>query len=194
MRQQAATGLGSLNALLEASNLFQPLDDPAGAFTLFAPDDNAFTQTLANLYLTDLEYLLSNVQGVVPILEGHVVQGKLTSGDLSNGMLLTTANPERMLEVIVNDTGIFVKPSVGGEAAQLTSLDTVASTVGAEFVPAAEEAVGAPFVVSPAPEVMPIAPEMPLPAEGATATDTSAQGGGMASAGGATSASTTPMP
>lgn len=128
VQQQANLNLGSFNALLQATGLYQELDNPQGSFTVFAPTDDGFISSLATLPNTDLQGLLANPQASTPVVQGHIVQGKLTSRDLADGMMLQTLNPQRMLQVIKNETGVFVMPSGGGgDTAQIIFADTLAS-------------------------------------------------------------------
>ncbi|MEM8556836.1 MAG: fasciclin domain-containing protein [Bacteroidota bacterium] len=105
--------LGSLN-VTERAGLTGDLDDLAealddaelaaalagpGPFTVFAPNDDAF----GNIDTRDVEQ-----GGFLPkLLRYHVVPGKVTAAQLSDGQMLETLLGDE-LEVTVNATGVFV--------------------------------------------------------------------------------------
>ena len=60
-----------------------------GAFTLFAPSNDAFAKALAILKLSKGELLA--LPNLAAVLEFHVVPGRVTSSDLSDGMLIASA-------------------------------------------------------------------------------------------------------
>jgi uncharacterized surface protein with fasciclin (FAS1) repeats len=64
----------------------------AGPFTLFAPDDDAFGDACRALGTTKMNLLtLESLPGIV---KNHVVQGKVTSADLKEGLEATTIGGE----------------------------------------------------------------------------------------------------
>jgi transforming growth factor-beta-induced protein len=76
---------GDLDALLSGPS--------NGPFTVFAPDDMAFSDALSELMLTDLTALVGalGTDGVADVLTYHVVPGTYTSSNVPSGAV-TTAN------------------------------------------------------------------------------------------------------
>jgi len=88
---ETAVNAGSFTTLVaavEAAGLVETLKSD-GPFTVFAPTDDAFAAlpdgTVADLLKPE------NKDQLVAVLTYHVVPGKVMSGDLSNGMMATTA-------------------------------------------------------------------------------------------------------
>jgi len=83
------------------------LDDDlsgAGPFTVFAPTDDAF----AALPAGTVEALLEDPTGeLASILLYHVASGKVMSGDLTDGQVVTTLNGKKV-EVTINEEGVFI--------------------------------------------------------------------------------------
>ena len=71
-------GFSTLVAAVKAANLVETLKSP-GAFTVFAPTDDAF----AKLPPGTVQTLVDNPPQLARILTYHVVAGKLTKADLS---------------------------------------------------------------------------------------------------------------
>lgn len=82
-----AGGFSTLVAAVQAAGLVETLKGD-GPFTVFAPTDDAFAAlpegTVDNLLKPE------NRDQLTAILTYHVVPGKVTSGDLSDGMTATT--------------------------------------------------------------------------------------------------------
>ena len=85
--------LSTLEAAVVRAGLATTLSGP-GPFTVFAPTDAAFQAALTALGLT-AEQLLAN-PALADILTLHVVPGRLTAAQLSNGQTLTTVNGETL--------------------------------------------------------------------------------------------------
>ena len=81
---QANPQLSNLVDAIVAAELTGPLST-GGPFTVFAPTNAAF----AKLDPTTLNYILSTPSLLTSLLQYHVVSGKVTSGDLSNGPVPT---------------------------------------------------------------------------------------------------------
>ena len=99
---------GSENhTILETAIVESNLEDDlrgAGPFTIFAPTDAAF-QALPE---GTIDALLSDSRGALTdILLHHVLDGKVMSSDLSDGMTANTYYGED-LEISVNDEGVFI--------------------------------------------------------------------------------------
>jgi uncharacterized surface protein with fasciclin (FAS1) repeats len=88
-----AAGAGQFTTLLaaaEAADLVGALNAD-GPLTVFAPTDDAFATALDALGLT-AEELLGDTETLTSILTYHVVDGKVLSTDLSDGMTAPTLN------------------------------------------------------------------------------------------------------
>ena len=89
----SATGVhNSLVAALAHVNLVTTLQS-TGPFTVFAPTDQAFAD--AGIDLNDFDTPEENAT-LANILKHHVVAGEVESADLSDGMLATTVNNDRV--------------------------------------------------------------------------------------------------
>jgi len=88
----------TLTAAIDAAGLDDDLNDPAGEFTVFAPDDDAFDALLTELGIDEATLLAD--PDLADILLYHVVSGAtVNSGDLENGQIVTpmsTANTVKM--------------------------------------------------------------------------------------------------
>lgn len=107
---------GTLVAALEAAGLVETLKGP-GPFTVFAPTDAAF----AALPAGTVDSLLKpeNRDQLVGILTYHVLPGKVTSGDLENGLMADTVQGQKVS--IMTEGGVTV------DGANVVQADIVAS-------------------------------------------------------------------
>ncbi|KNC85570.1 hypothetical protein SARC_02259 [Sphaeroforma arctica JP610] len=105
--------LSVLSTALNAANLTETL---AGnkTFTLFAPTDDAFDKLPAGTVESLLEP--ENVESLTNILLYHVVEGKVTSGQLVDGQAMTTLSGDIVTVSVDND-------GVGINDAQVLSAD-----------------------------------------------------------------------
>ena len=111
------TGIhNSLVAALQHVNLVATLGGP-GPFTVFAPTDTAFSD--AGINLNDFDTPEEN-QTLTEILLHHVVSGSVPSADVTNGMMATTVNGDKVKFTVSNGA-----VSVG--AAQVTTPDVLSS-------------------------------------------------------------------
>jgi transforming growth factor-beta-induced protein len=111
----AALGVadGDLDALL---------DGPGnGPFTLFAPDNAAFTAALAELNFADLNALVGalGTNGVADVLTYHVVAGNITSGNVPAGVV-TTANGA---DITISLAGGVSITDANSRVSQVTKVD-----------------------------------------------------------------------
>jgi len=113
----AAGSFTTLAAALTQANLVDTLTG-TGPFTVFAPTDAAFTALLTSLDVT-AEQLLAR-EDLSAILTYHVASGKVMSGDLSDGMAVTTVQGSTLTVGISGGTVTI------GDAA-VTAADIVAS-------------------------------------------------------------------
>ena len=102
----------TLVAAVKAAGLVETLKS-AGPFTVFAPTNAAFDKlpagTVGKLVQPDMKPTLTK------ILTYHVVPGRLTAADLTNGQVLTTVQGEQ-LTVIKGVDGVMIKDAKGGMA------------------------------------------------------------------------------
>jgi uncharacterized surface protein with fasciclin (FAS1) repeats len=85
--------LSVLAGALKQAELVKTLNG-TGPYTVFAPDNSAF-ESLPNGTLEDLMQP-KNKQRLTEILNNHVVAGKLTAADLTDGATLKTASGEQL--------------------------------------------------------------------------------------------------
>ena len=102
----------TLVAAVKAAGLVETLKS-AGPFTVFAPTNAAFDKlpagTVGKLVQPDMKPMLTK------ILTYHVVPGRLTAADLTNGQVLTTVQGEQ-LTVMKSMDGVMIKDAKGGMA------------------------------------------------------------------------------
>ena len=102
----------TLVAAVKAAGLVETLSGP-GPFTVFAPTNNAFGKLPAGT--VDTLVRPENKATLTKILTYHVVPGKLSAADLTNGRVLTTVQGERLT---VRKAGgmVHLRDAKGGEA------------------------------------------------------------------------------
>jgi len=118
-----------LEAALGAAGLTETLDQP-GAFTVFAPTDNAFNA----LPVGTIPALLADIETLTSILLYHVVGSVEPSSDLFDGRILTTLNGLDLI-VSVTDNGIFIN-GVSVSLADITATNGVVHVIDAVLTPA----------------------------------------------------------
>jgi transforming growth factor-beta-induced protein len=97
----------TLIAAVQAAGLEETLRGE-GPFTVFAPTDEAFDA----LPEGTLDTLLEDPQGdLTQILTYHVVEGEVMSGDLSDGMMVTTLQGAE-LEISIRDGQVYVNDAM----------------------------------------------------------------------------------
>ena len=102
--------LTTLEAALEATGLSDTLNTAAGPLTLFAPTDEAFER----LGSTTVNELLADPDRLAGILQYHVVDGRVTRNDLSNGEI--TALTGDTIQVDVRGFWFWVRYSLNGQS------------------------------------------------------------------------------
>ena len=102
----------TLVAAVKAAGLVETLKG-AGPFTVFAPSNSAFDKlpagTVNSLVTPEMKPTLTKV------LTYHVVPGRLTAADLTNGQVLTTVEGEQ-LTVMKSGSSVMLKDAKGGMA------------------------------------------------------------------------------
>lgn len=88
-----ASNVTTLVAAVSAAGLVDTLKGP-GPFTVFAPTNDAFAKLPAGTVDTLLKP--QNKAKLVDILTYHVVAGRYTSADLTDGMTLTTVEGKKL--------------------------------------------------------------------------------------------------
>jgi uncharacterized surface protein with fasciclin (FAS1) repeats len=72
-----------LGSLIAKAGLDKTLMDPNSKFTVFAPDDDAFTAAAKKLGVTKLE--LQNLPNLDEVLKNHVCSGEVTTSTFTEG-------------------------------------------------------------------------------------------------------------
>lgn len=102
----------TLVAAVKAAGLVETLKS-TGPFTVFAPANSAFDKlpagTVNSLVTPEMKPTLTK------ILTYHVVPGRLTAADLTNGQVLTTVEGEK-LTVMKSGGNVMLKDAKGGMA------------------------------------------------------------------------------
>ena len=111
--------LVTLLAAVSGAGLATTLSDTTKNYTVFAPTDVAF----ADLPNGTLASLLADVPSLQNVLLYHVVEGRVLSTDLSDGLVVTTESGDD-IEFEIN-SGVFIKDSTT-ELAQVTQADILA--------------------------------------------------------------------
>lgn len=111
---------GMFVAVLGAADLAATLQAPYGPFTVFAPQDSAFSRLPAGLL--DCLLLPANKGRLKSILSYHIVSGEYSSTELIASSLLPTLNFNSLLfgtrpttgELLVNNGVTVVQPDIMG--------------------------------------------------------------------------------
>ena len=100
----ADENLSTLLAALEAADLVATFQDEEADYTVFAPTNDAFAVIQATV---DTLLMPENKSSLQDVLTFHVVDGGALSGDLTDGMELTTLQGDTLLVEIV-DEAVYV--------------------------------------------------------------------------------------
>ena len=100
--------LSTLTLALEAAGLADDLEGE-GPFTVFAPNDDAFSDLLAALELNDLDEVVAELgeDGLADLLLAHVVADSLAA-DMLMAQDYPTLNPNQTLTVTMEGDSVFV--------------------------------------------------------------------------------------
>jgi transforming growth factor-beta-induced protein len=115
-----STNHTTLTAAIDAAGLTTTLNDAAGDFTVFAPDDAAFNDLFAELGITAADLLAD--ANLASILTYHVLNGTTLSTAISNGDIVPPLNTANTLKLTVTTT-----PSVFVNQAEVNAADLSAS-------------------------------------------------------------------
>lgn len=114
-----------LIAALEKAQLVEALKG-AGPYTVFAPTDKAFEKLLQDLGITSQELL--NRKDLKDILLYHVIQGKVLSSDLKNGMKVKTLAGKEVritLNPVKVNNATVIKPDIKTSNGVIHVIDAV---------------------------------------------------------------------
>ena len=153
--------LSTLVALVKAAGLVEALSGK-GPFTVFAPDNMAFTNVAANpkdpaQVEAAIAALVANPAALAEILKFHVVPGNLTSSMLKNNQKLTTLTGEKLTIKKYTNGKVKIANSKGKILAMVKLAD-VATSNGTVHVIDNVLLPGAKPDMKPEPK-----PEMPTP-------------------------------
>ena len=129
-----AVEAGSFTTLLaaaESAGLVGALS-AEGPITVFAPSDEAFEAALAALDIT-AEELLADTDTLTSILTYHVVEGKVLSTDLSDGMTAPTLNGAEITVTIDGSTVMIDEATV--TTADLEAVNGVVHVIDSVLLP-----------------------------------------------------------
>jgi uncharacterized surface protein with fasciclin (FAS1) repeats len=124
----AAGSFGTLVAAVQAAELVDALS-AEGPLTVFAPTDEAFAALPAGL--VDCLLLPENKEALTSILTYHVVEGAVTSGDLSDGDVPTLQGENVTVDLT---DGVMINDAVVVQA-DVTASNGVIHAVDAVLVP-----------------------------------------------------------
>jgi transforming growth factor-beta-induced protein len=125
-----ADNVTTLVAAVQAGGLVDTLKGD-GPFTVFAPTNSAFEKLPAGT--VDTLLMPENKDQLVNILTYHVVAGRYTSADLTDGMMLTTVQGQE-LTVTRSGSGVMVN-GVAIETADVISSNGVTHVIGSVLMP-----------------------------------------------------------
>ena len=124
-----ANNVTTLVAAVKAAGLVPTLES-AGPFTVFAPDNNAFSKLPAGT--VDSLLMPANLAELKDILTYHVVAGRYTSANLYDGEVLTTVEGKTITigksasgQLSINGTAMVETPDVISSNGVTFVIDTV---------------------------------------------------------------------
>jgi uncharacterized surface protein with fasciclin (FAS1) repeats len=123
-----------LAAAIDQAGLKSTLQDPTGTFTVFAPTNDAFDDLAAALG-TNINGLLA-APGLTDILLYHVLTSEVPSSAVTNGAIVTPANPVNTLKLTLTSSGsVFVNQAMVN-AADLNTHNGIVHSIDAVVLPA----------------------------------------------------------
>ena len=101
--------LNTLEAALKAAQLFEALNDESVSYTVFAPNDSAFSVLLSSLELNDIDEVVGELtqEGVAGLLRAHVIEDSLPA-DLLMEQTYETLNGDANLTITKDGNSVFV--------------------------------------------------------------------------------------
>jgi len=122
----------TLKAAIDAAGLNTTLSDPTAEFTVFAPDNNAFTDLLTELGITPADLLASS--DLADILTYHVLVGTTNSTDITNGAIFTPINTANTLKLTVTSAPAVFVNQAQVNVADLTATNGVVHSIDAALL------------------------------------------------------------
>ncbi len=126
-----ASNVTTVVAAVKAAGLVDTLKS-AGPFTVFAPNNSAFAKLPAGTVETLVKP--ENKATLVDILTYHVVSGRYTSADLTNGLTLTTVEGKTLKFTKVNGK-LMINGSAMVETADVISSNGVTHVIDTVLLP-----------------------------------------------------------
>lgn len=126
-----ASNVTTVVAAVQAAGLVDTLKS-AGPFTVFAPTNSAFEKLPAGTVDTLLKP--ENKGTLVDILTYHVVSGRYTSADLTDGLVLTTVEGKKLTFTRVNGK-LMINGSAMVETADVISTNGVTHVIDSVLLP-----------------------------------------------------------
>ncbi|MDQ3076268.1 MAG: fasciclin domain-containing protein [bacterium] len=126
-----ANNVTTVVAAVKAAGLVETLKS-AGPFTVFAPNNSAFEKLPAGTVETLLKP--ENKKTLTSILTYHVVSGRYTSADLTDGQMLTTVNGQK-ITIKKMDGKIWINGSAMVETADVISSNGVTFVIDSVLMP-----------------------------------------------------------
>ncbi|HLV43302.1 MAG TPA: fasciclin domain-containing protein [Brumimicrobium sp.] len=122
----------TLKTAIDAAGLAGTLSDPTGEFTVFAPDNTAFTNLLTALGVSAPDLLASG--DLANILKYHVLSGTTNAADITNGAIVTPLNTANTLKLTVKTNGDVFVNQAQVNAADLSASNGVVHSIDAALL------------------------------------------------------------
>lgn len=127
-----STNHSTLKSAIDAAGLATTLSDPTGEFTVFAPDNAAFSSLLTELGISASDLLASS--DLSNILTYHVLNGTVNSTAISNGDIVTPLNTANTLKLTVNTASSVFVNQAEVNAADLAATNGVVHSIDAALL------------------------------------------------------------
>ncbi len=123
----------SLTAAIAAAGLESALQDNAGTYTVFAPDNTAFNNLAVELG-TDIPGLLA-LPNLSDILLYHVLGTSVAAADINNGDIVTPLNNANTIKLTKTTAGMVYANQAMVNAADLTADNGIVHSINAVILP-----------------------------------------------------------
>ena len=123
----------SLVAAVVEAKLLPALTDPFASFTVFAPTNTAFDNTVSALGLGDINALLA-LPNLADILLYHVLGAEVPSGSVTNGLIAAPLNTANTIKFTVDGAMVYANQSPIS-AVDLTADNGVVHVLDAVILP-----------------------------------------------------------